>query len=92
MAGTSLVQSCAKGFEFRAGLDHALRLAAAQIDPDSSVRRRILDQEASASDRIDAAVSSTLVADVPLGAFISGGIDSSAIVASMVGFRSPRRW
>ena len=33
--------------------------------------------------RLDAAVSSRLVAEVPLGAFLSGGVDSSAVVASM---------
>ncbi|MCP1335902.1 XrtA/PEP-CTERM system amidotransferase [Futiania mangrovi] len=34
-------------------------------------------------ERLDAAVAKRLVADVPLGAFLSGGVDSSAIVASM---------
>ena len=34
-------------------------------------------------DRIEAAVRRRLVADVPLGVFLSGGIDSSAIVAAM---------
>jgi asparagine synthase (glutamine-hydrolysing) len=33
--------------------------------------------------RFDAAVASHLVADVPLGVFLSGGIDSGALVASM---------
>ncbi|MEM8988000.1 MAG: XrtA/PEP-CTERM system amidotransferase [Pseudomonadota bacterium] len=34
-------------------------------------------------DRLQAAVSAQLVSDVPLGAFLSGGVDSSAIVALM---------
>jgi asparagine synthase (glutamine-hydrolysing) len=46
-----------------------------------------LNLEPSAADdllpHLDQAVSSRMLADVPLGAFLSGGVDSSAIVASM---------
>lgn len=38
---------------------------------------------------IDEAVGARLVADVPLGAFLSGGVDSSAIVAGMLRHRRP---
>jgi len=50
---------------------------------ETSGRRSMRDAAAELDERLAAAVKSRLVADVPLGAFLSGGVDSSGIVAHM---------
>lgn len=52
-----------------------------QVGPWSAAGREALISETRA--RLEAAVRSHMVADVPVGAFLSGGLDSSAIVALM---------
>ena len=58
---------------------------AATFAPDATVSEA--DWHASIRDALDRAVRSRLGADVPIGCFLSGGIDSTAITATAVRVR-----
>ncbi len=53
------------------------------LDPTVKTTLNERDAEDALAEKLDAAVSSRLVSDVPFGAFLSGGLDSSVVVALM---------
>ncbi|MES1955159.1 XrtA/PEP-CTERM system amidotransferase [Salinisphaera hydrothermalis] len=80
---------------YKLSAGHRLSWSAGNGEPraeaywDVDFATRAAPNEAAAADelhaRLDDAVRMRLVADVPLGAFLSGGVDSSAVVSLMAG-------
>lgn len=54
-----------------------------QVSPGASSHRNLDEAAEALREKLQAAVTSQLVADVPVGAFLSGGVDSSAVTALM---------
>jgi asparagine synthase (glutamine-hydrolysing) len=85
---------------FEDGRVRVARYYTLELGPKSTLSER--DAEEELAHRLDAAVKSRLVSDVPFGAFLSGGLDSSVVVALMarhlsqpvrtfsIGFREPK--
>jgi len=85
----SLPPACYAEFDFVRGMHMSRYWDLASKFRD---KRRFSSEEKAADELralIDDAVGIRLVSDVPLGAFLSSGVDSSTIVASMVTHRDP---
>ncbi len=72
---------------WRRGADPVLT-AYWDLDLESVHRISEGDAQAELHQRLHKAVGDRLISDVPLGAFLSGGVDSSAVVAHMAGLSS----